>query len=149
MSERALTIDAVNEPNDLRAAFSATRYRAWLGEQAFDCFIDRAPPPAVPDWIQRVSGQPLGWIITADNPSGRAADDARNRLQRARLDAALAAHELATRVTEHIDPAGQWPVEIGRLIASDDHRMIYSLAGRFEQAAYVRVAPESCALYWL
>lgn len=149
MSARALTIDAVNAPKYLHAAFSATCYRAWLGERAFDCFIDHTPPPAVLDWIRRVSGQPSGWIITADNPVGRPAHDAHNRSQRTRLDAALAAHQLATRVTEHIDPAGRWPVEIGRLIASDDRRTIHALARRFEQAAYVRVAPDTCALCWL
>ena len=149
MSAIALTIDAVSAPDDLQAAFSATCYRAWVGERAYDCFIDHTPPPAVLDWIWRVSGQPSGWIITADNPSGRAAHDARNRSQRTRLDAALATRQLATRTTEHIDPAGQWPVEIGRLIASHDRRTIHALARRFEQAAYVRVAPDTCALCWL
>lgn len=127
-------------PTAVVDAFRATTYRVRLSDGTeFELLIDQQV-----DWPEsssnRSMGRPLGrWmILTADNPGARVRDDDANRQARAELDAALAEMGIPVRgETRHIDPAGEWPVERGRLIEVRRFEQGLVLARRFGQAAVV------------
>jgi hypothetical protein len=123
-------------PTTVVDAFRATTYRVRLSDGAeFELRIDQDV-----DWPASDSNRTIGrWmILTADNPGARVRDDDANRTARAELDAALAESGVPVRgETRHIDPAGEWPVERGRLIEVRRFEQGLVLARRFGQAAVV------------
>lgn len=132
----------------LAHAFAATIYRVTMNP-AIDLYVDHPAPATILEWCRCVAGVPDGWIITADNPGASAHSATDNRSRSVALDAELASAGLSSIATRHIDPAGRWPDEYGRLVATGDTAFMHALAIRFGQAAIVSVAHDQCRLVWI
>ena len=115
-------------------AYRATIYRAF-GPSPFDLRV--AEYSSALDRWQRDCGVSCSAVLTAANPGSRRlsvhSNDERYRTLRAQLQ------DRMVLATEHIDPAGEWPIERGLLVAGLAADQARRCARRWGQIAWLQI----------
>lgn len=117
---------------DLIAAYRAARYRVAVG---FELTID-TPNAALAAW-QVGEGVCCSALITASNPASQPRSEQWNRSVSRQLEAEISRRALAYSPTVAMDPADQWPVEPGFLIAGLAREPAEAIGRSFDQNAIV------------
>lgn len=134
--------------NELLAAYQATTYRVFLGEDVCDLRIAQVAEKMC-HWLE-TTGAVTFALVTADNPASRRLSPAENRLRHAVLQEDLRALALPFFVAENRPDEASWPVEIACCVMGMTLDAALELGRRHGQNAIVFGGTDGLPqLYWI
>lgn len=134
--------------SELEAAYKATTYRVFLPSGMCELRIGE-PNETLRCWLETADCDSFA-LITAHNPGGEPADDARNAERQSQLECELLEGNYEPYAAQHEADSGAWPDEESCFVPDISVEDACALAADFGQNAVVCGGPDGVPqLVWI